>query len=240
MLRDLGTFLIPLLCGYWFLTHCNTTKFLSLRQSGYHLLFRSAVYGTGIWVAAYILIRIGETAQFAEHMFSAWEKLVPIEQAPLITAGIIIATFLPVAINFFYEERKAAMQAARRNGDFTAILIDESIEKSLPVEITLQTGKSYVGYIAESKLSVGSDIDLVLIAIASGYRKAKSQELVLTTHYAGIIGDQPKGLNDFRVVIRASELVSMRLFDFQIYHQFQQAEESRRNATPKAQRSGAK
>ncbi len=132
------------------------------------------------------------------------------------------------------------MQAARRNGDFTAILIDESIEKSLPVEITLRTGKSYVGYIAESKLSVGSDIDIVLIAIASGYRKVKSQELVLTTHYAGIIGDQPKGPNDFRVVIRASELVSMRLFDFQIYHQFQQAEESRRNATPKTQRPGEK
>ena len=41
----LGLFLVPTVGGYWFLTHCNYTRYRAFRDSGYHVLFSSAFVG---------------------------------------------------------------------------------------------------------------------------------------------------------------------------------------------------
>lgn len=50
-----GLLFVPLMGGYLFLTSCNSTRFLVRRQSGHHLLFRSASVGLVLLAVARVL-----------------------------------------------------------------------------------------------------------------------------------------------------------------------------------------
>ena len=52
----LGLLLIPTLAGYWFLTHSNFTRFKVIRESGYHILFKSAIYGLLLFILANLAV----------------------------------------------------------------------------------------------------------------------------------------------------------------------------------------
>ena len=221
MLQGLGFFVVPLLCGYWFLTHCNFTKFRSLRDSGYHVLFRSAIAGLGLFVLSNLVIRIVEHVYPDNQIFEAWQNWMPIENSVALTFTIFIAVLLPLVFNKSYDEIKAARKVAKQNGDFVELLIDQAINEDLPVELTLRSGKSYVGYVIESQLARQSEVDIVLLPIASGYRKIETRELEITTHYSSIILEyDKKDIFDFRIVIPMSEIISARLFDQEVYEHF--------------------
>ena len=220
MLQGLGFFVVPLLSGYWFLTHCNFTKFRSLRDSGYHVLFRSAIAGLGIFVFAYFVIQIFPDNQ----IFITWQNWIPIENSVALTFTIFISGLLPLILNHFYEDIEAARKVAEQNGDFVELLIDQAINEDLPVEISLRSGKCYIGYVIESQLARQSEVDIVLLPIASGYRKTETHELEITTHYSSIILEfNEKDIFDFRIVIPMSEMISARLFDEEVYELFQVA-----------------
>lgn len=222
MLQGLGFFIVPLLCGYWFLTHCNFTQFRSLRESGYHVLFRSAIAGLGLFVFSYFVIQIVEHVYPDNQIFVTWQNWIPIENSVALTFTIFIAVLLPLILNNSYDEMKAAREVAEQNGDFVELLIDQAIKEDLPVEISLRSGKSYVGYVIESQLARQSEVDIVLLPIASGYRKSETHELEITTHYSSIIQEfDKKDIFDFRIVIPMSEMISVRLFDQDVYERFQ-------------------
>ena len=50
--------LLPALGGYWLLTHLIPTRTEALRQSGYHIAFRSAVVGLLLFVLAYLILHL--------------------------------------------------------------------------------------------------------------------------------------------------------------------------------------
>ena len=107
-------------------------------------------------------------------------------------------------------------------------MIDQAINEELPLELSLRSEKSYVGYVIESQLARQSEVDIVLVPIASGYRKMETRELEITTHYSSIIKEfNKKVIKDFRIVIPMSELVSARLFDREVYARFQAKKSSK-------------
>lgn len=221
MLQGLGLFFIPLLCGYWFLTLCNFTKFRILRDSGYHLLFRSAIVGFVLFISSHILVKIVEYPIPDNQIFLAWQNWVPMEILIALICTVFFSLILPILFNLFYDKIEAAREVAEQNGDFIELLIDQSINQSLPVELSLRSGKSYVGYAIKSRLATQSEVDLVLVPIVSGYRKTETRELEITTHYSSIIEEFDKNIEDFRIVIPMSEIVSARLFDREVYARFQ-------------------
>lgn len=119
---------------------------------------------------------------------------------------------------------------ARESGDLIELLISESIEEQKVVEISLRSGKSYIGFALESGITRQGESDIALIPIASGYRNKDTQELEITNDYARVILeslDDPSPspslvYKDFQIVIPMSEIVSARIFYFEVYQQFQQ------------------
>ncbi len=119
---------------------------------------------------------------------------------------------------------------ARESGDLIELLISESIEEQKVVEISLRSGKSYIGFALESGITRQGESDIALIPIASGYRNKDTQELEITNDYARVILeslDDPSPspslvYKDFQIVIPMSEIVSARIFHFEVYQQFQQ------------------
>ncbi len=225
---NLGSLLIPILGGYWFLTHLYLTRFGALRDSGYHLFFRSAFTGLALAFVAHIII-LG-----LEHYFprieDLWKLHVPSSYYGTAILSIALGFLLPFAINPFCSREKAAQRVARNSGDLIELMIAESLEREMLVELSLKSGKSYIGFALKSEMAQRSESDIALIPIASGYRNKDTQELEITTNYAPVIqecledGSKASDLinEDFRVVIPRSEIVSARLFLPEAYQRFQE------------------
>lgn len=220
----LGVLFIPTLGGYWFLTHLNYTRYGVLRDSGYHVLFKSAIAGCSLVVVARLIIvfflnpllpRIGEI----------WESYVPFDYYGTATLSALLGFALPIVFNRFYGKEKAARKTAAESGNLIELLIRESIDKEKLVELSLRSGKSYIGFVFESGIARHGESDVALIPMASGYRKEDTRELEITTDYAPVILEtieDPTSLvyGDFRIVIPMSEIVTARIFDPDVYELF--------------------
>ena len=144
--------------------------------------------------------------------------------------SVLLGFVLPFVANHCYSQEKAARRIARESGDLIELLISESIEEQKVVEVSLRSGKSYIGFALESGITRQGEADIALIPIASGYRDKDTQELEITNYYAAVIKkslDNPstspgRVYEDFQIVIPMSEIVSARIFYFDVYQQFQQ------------------
>ena len=148
----------------------------------------------------------------------------------------------PPILNCFHGKENATRQAALDKGDLIELLLAESTERQLYAELSLRTGKSYIGLALNSGLQAHGESDIALIPLASGYREPDTQKLKITTYYAEVIdewldeleesreGSQEleeseerlDDLKDFRIVVPMSEIVSARLFDLEVYERFQE------------------
>lgn len=228
MLQSLGSFIIPILSGYWFLTHLNYTKYRILRESSYHVVFRSAITGGLLLISSHAILLASEYF-FQFNFYESLELSSPIEISVALILTAVLAFAIPISLNSVYSADKATRKAAKRNGDFIELLIDESVNRKIPVHFSLRSGKSYIGYVIESQFAWQDDSDVALIPIASGYRDKDTKKLVITTNYSSIINevsteDEDREIYDFRLVIPMSEIVSAGFFDEDVYDRFVYAE----------------
>lgn len=220
--------LVPALAGYWFLSRANATRFRVYRQAGYALVLESAIMGvillTFAWLIALsfecILAALGSIgADFVEKI-----KSKPFEYSGTVLCTAVLALVLPSVLNRFHDENEFAREEAMKNGDLIELLMQESLDESTLVELSMNSGKSYIGLALESGVaSPRSEPDVSLIPLASGYRTSKSRRLVLTTNYASIIDEFDKqsssqlNASRWRVVVPRSKIISAQPFDPEVY-----------------------
>ena len=217
---NLGLFLLPVLGGYLFLTRAYFTRYDTIRNSGYHLFFRSAAAGLGLGVAAHLLLF------FLEECFplirESWKPYLPSEYDDTAILSLALGLVLPFLFNLYHDRKKEAERTAKKRGSFIELLIADSYTRRKPVELSLRSGKSYVGFAIGFTVEGGvirrDESDIALIPIASGYRHNDTKELEITTNYAPVIQKWSKekksdsSANDFRIVFPISEVVSARIF----------------------------
>lgn len=136
---------------------------------------------------------------------------------------------LPIIGNQFYDKEKAARRAATESGDLIELLIAESIEDQRLIELSLRSGKSYIGFALESGITRQGESDIALIPMASGYRNKDTHELEITTNYADTVKESLEKSSeliykDFRIVIPMPEIVSARVFHPEAYERFRRKE----------------
>ena len=216
--------LLPTVGGYWFLSHCNYTRFQVVRDSGYHVLFRSAVAGIVLYFIAQAITLILEARWL--YVSGLWDSYFSDPFSLEVMLSLFLALLLPVLFNIFYSRERGAEKAARDFGDHTKLLIAESIRSQAPVEISLRNRKVYFGLAIESGIGAGADPDMAMIPLYSGYRDEGTLEIHIATDYLPVIweyvnDDDDEGAEgdaeswsseEFRVVIPLREIVSARLF----------------------------
>ena len=220
----LGLLFIPTLGGYWFLTHLYYTRYGVLRDSGYHVLFKSAIAGCSLVVVARLII-VFLLNSLLPHVGEIWKSHVPFDYYGTAVLSALLGLVLPLVINRFYNEEKAARETAAESGNLIELLIRESIDTKELVELSLRSGKSYIGFVFESGIARHGESDVALLPMASGYRKEDTRELELTTNYAPVLRKSLEELSslvneDFRIVIPMSEIVTARIFDPDVYELF--------------------
>ena len=221
----LGLIFIPALGGYFLLRFLNYTRYGIARDSGYHVLLKSAVVGAVLFALAHGIILIIDKQ--SPEVLSQWESYIDYPFSSTVTLGVLLEFVILIAGNLIYSKDKAAKDTAIRYGDLIELLIRESMQAPTLIELSLRSGKSYIGFALESGIAKSGDSDISMIPIASGYRSIDTQELEITTNYAPVIEDSELDYVEFQVVIPKSEIVSARLFDPEIYQRFQRSRRSR-------------
>ena len=223
---NLSLLLIPVLAGYWFLTHTNLTWFQTVRQSGYHLFFNAAIAGGILLIAGRLITYFGNS--ILPSFQGLWHDFAPFNFSGTMAISSLFAWLTPSLINRLTPNDLLAENAAKRYGDLIDRTIHEALGKGSLVEITTRSGKSYIGFPQSVPVHVSGDGDLGLLPVLSGYRTSKSRRLVITTDYWPVYeASETRGspvahlsADDFRIVLPRREIVSARRFDLEAYKFF--------------------
>ena len=215
--------LVPALAGYLFLRRTHLTWLSLTREFGYHLVFQSALAGLGFYVVGWIL---GEKLKAmpafltkAVPAFLTTEEgggVLGLGLAELWTlAVVLVATWV---CNTAWPPAKAERLAVARSTDTLARLVDRAGKEDRTIALSLKGGKEYIGYVIEGGIQkqTGEEGGLVVLPVLSGYRDQETQELVITTGYAEVLGKMKNPL-DLTVAIPRSEIARARLFDLMLY-----------------------
>ena len=110
---DFGLYLVPVLSGYWLLTHLHYTNYNVVRASGYHVFFQSAIAGGFLFVFAQMIIFFLKLCGADNAIFVS--SALTSSSAPFIGSALS-GLVLPLAGNMFYDREKSATHIAEKNG----------------------------------------------------------------------------------------------------------------------------
>ena len=223
----LGLFLVPVLGGYLFLTRLHYTRYGILRKSGYHLFFQSAIAGGALTLVARAMIVF--LNDYLHQIAPLWRHYIPLDFSGTVALSVLLGLVLPYVINRFYGKERAERRAASESGVLIELVMSESLDRQIPVELSLKNGKSYIGFALDRKITSFGESDIALIPMKSGYRDKDNHKLILTTDYISIIRrclDDKSEIpdlryEDFRIVIPVSEVQTARIFHPEVYERFQ-------------------
>lgn len=225
----LGLFLIPALGGYWCLTRLNCTRYSILRDTGYHLFFRTMSAGAVLFAASYLIGLVFE--KICPQFSALWKIYVPFDYAGTVVLSALLGVVIPIFCNRFHSKDEAEKKEVEKSGDLIGLVLLESIGRNKFVELSLKSGKSYIGLVLRSETTNHGESDVALIPMASGYRDKDTHALEITTNYAPTINEclredsDISGLldEDFRVVVPKSDISSARIFYPEVYEVFRKA-----------------
>ena len=220
--------IVMALGGYVFVNTFDLTRMRTPRWDGYNMLFACGVVGILLTLISFPL------ALRTMHWFDGtW----PARAGPWFVAGfwaILIAWLIAALMNIFMDyflvqpKSKSIRKLAARQGNFIEVLLYDAIEERRIVELSLVSGKSYIGWPLHSVYAThGTTRDIELVALFSGHRDEHTQKLKLDLYYDADIrheiatqyseGRREVDLSGFKVVIPAERVVSARFFDQKIY-----------------------
>ena len=230
--------MLPAIGGYWLLTHWNLTRFRAERDSGYHLLLRSAGLGVALYLLAHILhpyaVVLAEEAQL---LINIGERgpivLTGAFAAPLlkdppqpITGDALLSLILglsgPVVLNAVFWRGACSRNTAKQFGDHVELLLEQALGSRTLVEVGLRSRRTYIGFVTESGVGKALEADAKLVPRYSGRRDPESLRLTLDTDYLSIIGrlrqrGRPIPI-DVEFVVPLSEVVYVRPFSREVYN----------------------
>ena len=231
--------LIPALSGYVYLRTSYKFRSQINRESGYHVLFRSALIGIFSYPVAY-LIAWFLSSYLPNNLVTYFQFLtdwISIESIPSIyfqffTGWISIGLCWGVARvrNRRSDKEEVEAEVAAEMGDFLSLLMRDCNKSDQMMEITLKNRKVYVGIpISSPGPKLSTDQFIRILPFMSGYRDKETLKPHYDTHYDWI--SQPSdekylrnvlGLEsgDFAVTIARKEIVSARLFNDEVHTRF--------------------
>jgi hypothetical protein len=231
---SLNTILIPVLGGFLFVKYSYLTRFRSIRDNGYVILFKSAVIGIFFYGLSYIIWRaaildenanpaIPEWIHFL-HDFLGYPELVP------AIFSLFLMGFNVFTVNYVLDKDEMKKRVIKQDDyAFEVTILNAYLNKKY-ILVSLDNGKVYVGKVTDTYFRVNDEIRSILLSpFFSGYRKPDDLTLQLTTYYGHIyrqIIRQPEKfdvkISDFSVAIRYDHIISVSPFDPNTYARFRE------------------
>ena len=203
----------PMAVGFLAVVILNVARYWLIHQTGYWFLLPVLMIGTALQYVA----DMGLTAleQILDLERSSWRYGL----GSTTFWATILAVLMPSFANVAIGRRRAARLAAKWRGNLIECLMHDSNDSRSFVELTLETGKSFVGLVAESGVATPNESDVSIIPIFSGYRDCKHRLQLTTSYRAAILKVPPEddNLYQFEVVLPKSQTVFARRFDVEVF-----------------------
>ncbi len=180
-------FILFAIAGYQFLRRWSGyTRYKTVRQSGYHLFFNSVIVGLLLMGLAMIpagVISYHTYGRFwpgtAEAIWLTW------------LFSFSLAMLVPECMRWRNNKKVlvyAVMRAARERGDYRKVLLETAALQSGLVELSLENGKTYIGFVVESGLySEAEETDISIAPVLSGYRVPNTRKLFISYDYGKVV-----------------------------------------------------
>lgn len=235
-------FMVLMVCGYWYTSHDQTTRFKFKRSFGWDVYFLVALYGCVfvlqgmlatalLWLAlllASVVMNLlpgyfGPEYHHLQMSFMNWSFLGI--QAPVVIMLAFAVVFCLWHSNWSASarldstgRRELYKHLSRANG--VEGLIYQCMEKGDLAWVTLKSQRIYIGMIQTATFDSADANNIVLIPLLSGYRDSKTLDLHVEHNYSawydeheiGLVSE-PRSALDFRKVIMLSQVESLSLFD---------------------------
>lgn len=233
---NFSALIVPVLAGYLFLVTSWPTRYSTVRRSGYHLFFNSALVGALLLVVARLITN--SYGSPCSPLQAWWREFGNFPYSGTLALALGLALGVAGLVNgfilLFSDRSRWAKKAAKKYGNLIDWLMADALGTGSLLEFTTKSGKSYVGFPQRSDLSVGDSSEIALIPVLSGYREAESRKLEFTTDYWRVylaMEDEGGPLphlesDDFLLIVPRGELISARRFDPHAYDYFNTNDES--------------
>jgi len=242
--------------GYAFLHVCEYYKYVSYRSSARRIYLKSLGFGIFFFSITLILyalklyllddLSLIESVNISYNELSNKDsKLIPLLSLITFFLSFIIAwsfngilylrhrTFTSIRNSKqniddeqSLKETQYELAQKRFSIDDFELLVIESIYREMPISVTLDTDKVYIGYIRNQPIVSQLRQYLKLLPLASGYRD-ESQVLHIEVDYSMLISNYDTQLkknanadDDFEIVIKHDRIVSINLFNFDVYTKY--------------------
>lgn len=211
--QDILALVLP---GALFNLLAHSARLRLRRVEGYALLFYTLLAG---WILQ------GATRLLDGLLLIAWEMtgLEPFVFEPdayravTISGGMLLALLAAAGVNRLRSIDRVSMDVAAESGEFREVTYQVAIVRASPVEVTLETGKSYIGIPVASRVAMKDEGDLWLVLLMSGHRD-KRQKLRITTSYTEKFNESSSSapslpIGEFVVALPKNRIVSARPFN---------------------------
>ena len=235
-----ATFILSLLGGYLFASSCRLTAFSTHRSEGHHLHFRAALWGVVYFAVAFVLrmVALDRWPWYAtldnvvvQYILPALKQPSDPRQVELVITAAYSLILGPAFGGLFNLVTPKDWSLRRALSGMDSILYGAQ-QNDMPVCVTLDSGKVYVGLVKRITDPDRSPPSITLFPMFSGRRDAQGR-LELTTDYEKVYRtlesdkEKPKQYKlpnpweqVFLVVIRVASIISVTMFSPKILEEF--------------------
>lgn len=225
-MTNLILMIMPLVGGYWFLSNCNRTRYMAYGYTGYRLFLGSAFFGIVFLFCAKLIISVILLTNLTDYIIECIsEWFIPTGFNFESTLAMIIGIGSPYLLNLRKDKQKWAKRAAENRGHFLQIRIFEANSKGQAIELAMQNGEVYIGYV---RILGRLDNEYInLSPCFSGYRDERTKDLVITRDYLEIVfgnNEKREALEnriDLSVTLKMSEIATARIFYPEVHAEFE-------------------
>lgn len=228
--------LFPLIGGYYFLVTFKQFKYRFQRVENQKILFNSVIAGAFLLLTSLVLTKssLWLFPQQSAIIKSNFPLHLPYFGTTVLSffLGIIAAE----AGNLFINEKAAISEAIKRNGNELELLFESSFNKEHLIQLTLKSGKFYIGWVKTLPIPQHSNYVQLLPAF-SGYRNGDTKEMIFTTQYLDVYATYVQGgeVIDLKMltslVIKIDEILTANIFDMDMYERFNNSYTNNENSS---------
>ncbi len=220
MAQEVITWIEYAVIGFWFTQEFLPARYVAARRSGWALFLSMIAIGiivhpcNIIMFNLYHLVAYWLRSKFADGHTSEFEIISNLSTFGHIMTSGAIATIC----NIFVSEKRAIVRAAKWYDDTLMLVVNESVHEHSLVEISLNSRKSYIGWVVSPVTTRNETTSVNIQVLLSGHRDEDTLELTITDDYIDVLG--PGGNRDVFVTIPLSNVLTIKPFNLDLYRNF--------------------
>lgn len=174
--------------GYILATFCYGFRYKTAREAGHRLYLTSGALGFAVMIGCeMIVLTWSNISPYINRLipFDDWFGAEINRMLTLSIMGPIAATIATYVYNAFPNSKNTNMHRAWSTDDFSA-LVAYATREFLPIAITLENRKVYVGLIARTSEPQHDSAHITLLPLFSGHRDDRTLSMSLTNEYTEV------------------------------------------------------